>query len=232
MLKISCILTSYNRPKGVCEAISSVQAQTYPHWELFIVDDNSTPETQEIINRVAIQDPRCTIIQSGVRQEDRFKTARYATCINLAIPHVTGDLVTYLTDDDIYYPQRFEKMVDIFQKNPHVFIVYGRQRVVYLSDGKITRRFIRPLVGITRSPVNWVDHNSFMHRRSCLSIVKDWNDHPAFWKAADAQFFKKLVRHWDFYPLDFITDEHRIHEKGIQARLMRGEKPWEQKDAE
>lgn len=231
-LKISCILTSYNRPQRVRHAIESVQQQTYPHWELIIVDDNSNSQTQKVLKEIAENDPRITLIQSGVEQHDRGKTTRYATCINLALPRITGDLVTYLTDDDIYYPTRFEKMAEVFHKNPHIHVVYGKQKVVIINNNRITRTFIRPLVGITRFPMGKVDHNSFMHRKSCLDIVKNWDDNPSFWNAGDAAFFRKLVKHWDFHPLNYLTDEHRIHEKGVQKKLKRGAKPWESGDAE
>jgi glycosyltransferase involved in cell wall biosynthesis len=227
VLKVTCILTSYNRPVGASEAIASVQAQTYSNWELIIVDDNSDQITQSILKDIVSKDTRCKLIQSGVKEEDRFKTTRYATCINMAIPHITGDLVTYLTDDDIYFPLRFEKMTEVFNKDPAIHVVYGRQKVVYLSNGVRSSNFIRPLIGITRSPALQVDHNSFMHRRSCLDIVKGWDDAPSLWTHADIGFFNKLVQHWDFYPLNFITDEHRIHEKGVQAMMDRGKKPWE-----
>lgn len=227
MLKVTCILTSYNRPVGASEAIASVQAQTYSNWELIIVDDNSDKITQSILMDIVSNDTRCKLIQSGVKEEDRFKTARYATCINMAIPHITGDLVTYLTDDDIFYPQRFEKMVEAFNRNSDIHVIYGRQKVVFLNNAADSDDFIRPLIGITRSPEYQVDHNSFMHRRSCLDIVKGWNDDPSFWSHADIGFFNKLVQYWDFYPLDFITDEHRIHENGVGAIMASGKKPWE-----
>lgn len=231
-LKISCILTSYNRPRSVRQAIASVQGQTYPHWELIIVDDNSNAQTQQVLNEIVEKDERITLIQSGVSAEDRPKTTRYATCINMALEVITGDLVTYLTDDDIYYRTRFAKMAEVFQKNPDIHVLYGKQKVVVMSNNHITRTFIRPLWGVTRIPMGKVDHNSFMHRKSCLDIVKGWDDHPSLWKAGDAAFFRKLVKHWSFHPLPVLTDEHRIHEKGVQRKMARGTKPWNSEDAE
>jgi glycosyltransferase involved in cell wall biosynthesis len=231
-LKISCILTSYNRPQRVREAIASVQQQTYPNWELIVVDDNSNAKTKNVLKEIADEDSRITLIQTGVRPEDRPKTTRYATCINLALERITGDLVTYLTDDDIYYPTRFEKMAMAFHMNPKIHVLYGRQKVIVYTGNRITRTFIRPLVGVTRYPMGRVDHNSFMHRRACLEVVKGWDDHPDNWKAGDAAFFRKLVRHWDFYPINVLTDEHRIHDKGVQRKLHRGAKPWNSEDAE
>ncbi|RAP76805.1 glycosyltransferase family 2 protein [Paenibacillus montanisoli] len=223
MLKVSCILTSYNRPVFIREAITSVLNQTYPHWELVIVDDNSNRETLEVIHSYARADARIRVIQSGVRNEDRPKTTRYATCINLAIPHLTGDLVTYLTDDDIYYPERFAKMVETFESNEHIHVVYGMQCFAVVVNGQIIKSGIRPLVGITREPAAKIDHNSIMHRKSCFQLIPRWIDDPSIWAWADGVFFQQLAIHWDFHPIDFVTDEHRYHDNSIQAKYNRHE---------
>lgn len=223
MLKVSCILTSYNRPNYIQDAITSVINQTYPHWELIIVDDNSNEETQEVIDSYVKTDPRIQILQTGVKEEDRRKTTRYATGINMALPRLSGDLVTYLTDDDIYYPGRFEKMVEVFEANEQIHIVYGKQCFAVLVDGQFQKSGIRPLVGITREPVEKIDHNSIMHRTSCFKLIPRWNDDPAIWAWADAVFFLDLAKHWDFHPVDYVTDEHRYHPKSIQAKHNRQE---------
>jgi spore maturation protein CgeD len=227
MQKVSCILTSYNRPRGVREAIASVQAQTYPNWELIIVDDHSNEETLSVLMEIVGQDRRCRLLQTGVKDEDRSKTTRYATCINMALKYITGDLVTYLTDDDIYYPQRFEKMLELFNSDPNIHVVYGRQKMVHIENGVAGHQGVRPLVGITRHPMGAVDHNSFMHRRYCLELVKGWDDNPSLWPHADLSFFQKLAEYWEFYPVDFITDEHRFHGKSVQAKFLRNETIWD-----
>jgi glycosyltransferase involved in cell wall biosynthesis len=226
-VKVSVILTSYNRPRQVVKAVASVRAQTHSDWELFIVDDNSNEETKAVLSAIATYEPRCTVIHSGVMHEERAKTTRYATCINLAIPKLTGDLVSYLTDDDIYYPERFQKMVEIFERRPDIFVVYGSQRVITVKQGRITAHQIRPLVGVTRSPASLIDHNSIMHRRSCFEVVPCWDDHPAHWGAADAVFFTLLAEHWDFHPVNFITDEHRLHHDSVQVKLFHSVDPWD-----
>ncbi|GMA60044.1 glycosyltransferase [Alicyclobacillus fastidiosus] len=225
-MKVSVILTSYNRSRQIRESVASVQRQTYSDWELFIVDDNSNEETKEVLNNIASREPRCTVIQSGVLQEDRLKTTRYASCINLAIPHLTGELVSYLTDDDIYYPERFERMVDVFRNRPDISVVYGSQRVVIINQYGIMSQSIRPLIGITRSPFNRVDHNSIMHRRSCFEVVTHWDDNPSYWGYADAIFFSRLAEYWDFHPINFITDEHRVHQNSVQSKMHHHVQPW------
>lgn len=229
MLKVSCILTSYNRPAFIQDSINSVLKQTYPHWELLIVDDNSNRMTQRLLNYYPRMDSRIRVFQSNVREEDRPKTTRYASCINMAIPHLTGKLVTYLTDDDIYLPERFEKMVGIFEANPHIHIIYGNQRITEFINGTFKEIGVRTSVGITRQPYGVLDHNSIMHRASCFNLVPCWDDNPSIWAWADAVFFRNLAAHWDFHPLDIITDEHRRHEHSIQAKIIRGETFYSEK---
>jgi glycosyltransferase involved in cell wall biosynthesis len=223
---VSVILNSYNRPRRVREAIRSIQAQTYTNWELIVVDDNSNEQTQEVLKEIETRDKRIKIIQTNVKPEDRHKTARYATCINLAIPLLKGELVTYLTDDDIYYPHRFESMVPYFQ-NQDIFVVYGKQNVIHEDgEGNILKSYTRGQVGVTKAPAGFIDHNSIMHRVSCFQLTGLWDDQPIYWWAGDASFFSILSNHWSFYPVPMITDEHRWHGKGIQDKMMRGESPW------
>lgn len=231
-MKISVILTSYNRPQLVREAITSVQDQTYSDWELLVVDDNSGDETRSVLARIEAAEPRCRIIQSNVSPEDRPRTARYATCINLAIPLLSGDLVTYLTDDDIYLPERFEQMHALFVSHPEIFVVYGQQRLVQLmASGQRNFQTLRPMPGITRQPNGVIDHNSVMHRRSCFDVVGYWEDKPELWSFADATFFLKLAGCWEFHPLYQVTDEHRYHDHSIRDRVLAGRPPWEQAEA-
>jgi spore maturation protein CgeD len=222
-VKVSVILTSYNRPKGVVDAINSVKSQTYGNWELIVVDDNSDGATVAAIQGALGTDVRCRLLTTRVKPEERLLTARYCTAINLAIPYATGELITYLTDDDIFYPQRLEKFVEVFQ-NPDVFVAYGQQRMVHVrDDGARVDSGLRPMLGVTRTPMTHVDHNSFMHRQACFRIVGGWDDSPQNWSAGDLVFFKKLVKYWPFYPVNFVTDEHRFHSNSVQARCRRGE---------
>lgn len=219
-MKISVILNSYNRPRQVKEAVISIQRQTYKNWELFIVDDNSNIETKQVLNAIRESEPRCKIINSNVIEEDREKTTRYASCINLAIPRLTGDFVTYLTDDDIFYPRRFERMIKLFESDPSIHVVYGEQRIVLMENGKKIISGLRRNIGVTRSPVNNIDHNSIMHRRSCFEKVPYWSDSLDFITCADAAFFKELSKYWYFVPIPHITDEHRLTFDGMQSKKL------------
>lgn len=224
-LKVSVILNSYNRPKMIVDAINSVKNQTYDNWELLIIDDSSNKETIEAIKESIKDNDRCILLRSGVQEQDRNKTTRYATCINIGLQSASGELITYLTDDDIYYPQRLEKMVESFS-NPEISLVYDRQRVVRFNSCGTTELYIRNLIGITNSHRCEIDHNSIMHRKSCLEKTGPWDDNACNWGAGDAAFFITLNKYYSFYPVDYIGDEHRLWDDSIQGRMTRGMNPF------
>lgn len=219
MPKVSVILTSYNRPKLVVQAIESVLNQTYEDFELILCDDNSSQETK-LAFKPYLAHSKMVYLQTRVKEEDRWKTCRYATLINMALKIAKGEYITYLCHDDIYYPRRLEVMVKTLEQNPNYFIVYGKQKSVRLSGRLLGIPYgIRKTVGITWKAAGKVDLNSIMHRRVCSDMVGGWDDDPSHWDNADAVFFKKLNQYWPFHPIDEVLDEHRFHKDSIQAKI-------------
>lgn len=209
--KVSVILTSYNKPRTVAKAIESVLNQTYQDWELFIMDDNSNTETVEIINKYA-NDPRIFYFNSKIEHRDRYKTTRYATLINEGISKSTGKYLTYLTDDNIYLPERFEIMVNVLNRYSNIEIVYSQQIVEWLDEkGVVKRKGIRKAQRLLTNPVGVVDHCSVMHtRRIADAVFKEygsfWDDDPAYWNYGDAVFWRRLTKFKPFYPIQKSLD--------------------------
>ena len=208
---VSIILTSYNKPKTISKAIESVLQQTYTNWELFIMDDNSDQEIVNIINRF-LSDPRIHYINSNIQNHDRYKTTRYATLINQAIPLTTGKYLTYLTDDNLYLPARLLIMVKTIEENPHIDIVYSQQMVrSYNDNSNLEKEIIRKTYGIMYNPAGLVDHCSVMHTREIANQIYNkygnyWDDGPASWFNGDAAFWNRLVKFKPFHPISEILD--------------------------
>jgi teichuronic acid biosynthesis glycosyltransferase TuaG len=113
---VSVIVPAYNAEKFVAETIESVQAQTYSHWEMMIVDDGSTDQTAAIIREAAEKDPR---IQYYYQTNGKQGKAR-----NLAIKHSNGKYLAFIDADDLWHPQKLEKQIQVFFEYPHVDLVY------------------------------------------------------------------------------------------------------------
>jgi glycosyltransferase involved in cell wall biosynthesis len=113
-VKVSTIIPTYNRGHGLLTSIESALAQTYPDFEIIIVNDASQDETGAIAG--AIDDPRVKVIEHS---ENRGVSAARNTGIRAA----GGELVAFLDDDDLWLPAKLEKQVPLF-KDKSVGMVY------------------------------------------------------------------------------------------------------------
>lgn len=224
--KVSVILTVYNKPEWLNECIDSVFNQTYQNWELIILEDNSPdPTVKEIIEQYT-DDPRVVVYYSNVSEEERFLTARYATLINIGVKYISsGDYITYLTDDDFFYPHRLERMVKELEENPEIHAVYGSQQTVDASGGKGGIRHTQGILGpsTNSSGFDKIDHNSVMHRRKVFFDADGWYDVPGVWGGADAYFWRRINEAgYDFHPIDDVPpmDAKRYHTKNVQTMLV------------
>jgi glycosyltransferase involved in cell wall biosynthesis len=108
---VSVIIPTYNRGWILGEAIDSVLAQEYSDYELIVVDDGSTDDTQEILDLYG-QD----IVV--FRQPNQGVSAAR----NLGIAESRAELVAFLDSDDLWLPQKLTRQVAFFQSNPVALI--------------------------------------------------------------------------------------------------------------
>jgi len=121
--KISIVTPNYNYENYIAETIESVLAQNYPYFEHIIVDDGSTDNSVEVIKKYVEKYPdKIKLIQ----QENAGQTP----AINRGLAEVSGDIVVWINSDDYFLPNAFNLVVDEFNKNDSIDIVYGNVNVV------------------------------------------------------------------------------------------------------
>lgn len=106
---VSIITPSYNSLAFIRETIESVQAQSYPHWEMIIVDDKSKDESVHVINHYVKDDQRIKLI--SLTQNIGTAKAR-----NVAIKKAKGNYIAFLDSDDLWLPTKLEEQVTFMQK--------------------------------------------------------------------------------------------------------------------
>lgn len=116
---ISCVIPSYNRAELLKEAIESTICQTYPYWELIIVDDRSIDHTAELVAGYQARDPR---IRYFLNPEKGVSSAR-----NFGIKQAKGNYIAFLDDDDIHMPHRFESQLNAMLRSGAGYLVSGFQ---------------------------------------------------------------------------------------------------------
>lgn len=113
--KVSVILPTYNRAHLIGRAIQSVLAQTYQDFELIIIDDGSTDNTEEIVK--SINDERIIYI---LHKENKGPSAARNTGIKAS----KGEYIAFQDSDDEWLPEKLEKQIEAFEIDPESGIIY------------------------------------------------------------------------------------------------------------
>jgi len=104
-LSLVSIVTPAFRAAGyIAETIKSVRDQTYPNWEMLIVDDCSPDNTLEVAQTAASGDPRIRIL----RQE---RNGGPAAARNRGLADARGEWIAFLDSDDLWLPQKLEQQL-------------------------------------------------------------------------------------------------------------------------
>lgn len=118
---VSIITPSYNSAKFIAETIQSVQNQTYSNWEMIIVDDGSSDETENVVLSIIQNDNRIQFHK--LNQNSGPAVAR-----NTGIEKASGDYMTFIDADDIWFPTFIENNIKTINETgiPFVFSSYRR----------------------------------------------------------------------------------------------------------
>ena len=115
MPEISVIIPTFNRAKILPKAIDSVLQQTYKDYEIVVIDDGSTDDTKEVLMRYGDK------IIYRFQENKGISSAR-----NRGIEIARGRYIALLDSDDYWLPEKLEKQVACFQKNPSYRMVATR----------------------------------------------------------------------------------------------------------
>src|SRR5665213_1595741 len=119
MPKISVLIPTYNRGAHIAQAIESVLAQTYPDYEIIVIDDGSTDNTQEILKNFEGK------ITSILQHNQGISKTR-----NRGIRESNGEYIAFLDSDDYWTSEKLAEQVEILDSHTKVGIVYVRMPIV------------------------------------------------------------------------------------------------------
>ncbi|MGJ4932305.1 glycosyltransferase family 2 protein [Bradyrhizobium sp. HKCCYLS2038] len=108
MTLVSVIMSMRNSAATVAAAVRSVQLQTWPNWELIVIDDGSTDRSAAIVT--GFHDPRIRLVREP-------GSAGLAARLNQAVGLSRGELIARMDADDICFPERLARQVHHLQEN-------------------------------------------------------------------------------------------------------------------
>jgi glycosyltransferase involved in cell wall biosynthesis len=130
---VSVIIPTYNRANLVGKAIKSVLNQTYQNFEVIIVDDGSTDNTEDVVR--GFPDKRVKYIKK-YKKNKGISVAR-----NLGIKVALGKYIALLDSDDEWLPEKLDKQIKVFKSEfPEVGVVYSNTLYIDESGKNINRK--------------------------------------------------------------------------------------------
>ena len=127
MPKVSVIIPTYNRAAYVKEAIDSVLGQSYEDYEIIVVDDGSSDDTNAVVK--GFGDSRIRYIYQ--------KNKGISGARNTGIRNARAQFVALLDSDDIWFPQILELEVPILDQNPDLCLVYSKAHAMDQEDNPL-----------------------------------------------------------------------------------------------
>ena len=196
---VSVIIPTYNRAHSIVRSIQSILNQTYQDFEIIVVDDGSTDNTQEIIKEIQTQDKRIRYI--------RYENNKGApTARNTGIKTARSDYIAFQDSDDEWFPEKLEKQMKAFgSAPPEVGVVYtgyyrlGKRKTYGPS---IKRKKTKREGDIFNSLLeeNLVGTPTILIKRGCFERAGLFDERlPAF---QDWELVIRLSKYYDFIFLD------------------------------
>jgi glycosyltransferase involved in cell wall biosynthesis len=212
---ISIIIPCYNQAHFLGEAVESVLAQTYPHYEIIVVDDGSTDATSEVASSYPAV--RC------VRQ----RNAGLSAARNAGVKVSHGQFLVFLDADDRLLPDALQSGLNCFQGHPECVFVSGHYRHIN-ADGSAGLQFPQRQLKIdpyqTLLQRNYIGmHATVMYRRQIFDIVGGFTT--SLQSCEDYDMYLRIVREHSVRRHDRIVAEYRSHEGSMSmdaARMLRG----------
>lgn len=218
---VTCLLVSHNKPDLCSEAVQSVVNQTHQDWECLVMDSGVLYDKGYFDAFPWSADERFTFIRSSETMETRKTKAMAPWCFNECIRSglVKGELVMYLCDDDLLYPNAFQTFVAYAESRPDVLAMYASQDM-----GVIYPNGWRAVVGERRAigvagrccggrPLDCqVDYLQFCHRKSILDKMQGsewWSESKSTESHADGIFMERCGELTPIHPIDVKVSQNR-----------------------
>jgi len=119
MPEVSIIIPTYNRANSLKKTLVSIINQTYKDYEIIIVSNGSTDNTEDIVNQ--FHDARIKyIFQEG--------SGSPASPRNTGIKNSKGNYIAFCDDDDLWLPEKLDKQITFLKNNPEYGLCYTRMK--------------------------------------------------------------------------------------------------------
>lgn len=210
---VSVVMAAYNGAALIGETIASLRAQTFPDWELIVVDDGSRDDTRAVVR--TIDDPRVRLIEG----QENVGPVRAR---NRAFASARGRYIAGLDQDDLCHPERFARQVAWLDRHPDTVLVataadelHG-DRIVPSQLPPVTTPALLEWLLHVQNPLVW---SSTLFRAEAARGFPEMT-RPDYRYAEDFDLYHRLARVGRIARIDEVLLTYRSHDGGASSQFV------------
>lgn len=217
MEKVSIVLPTYNRAYCIKRSIDSILRQTYTNFELLVIDDCSTDDTEELVGQIAEKDGRVHYCKQPCNRG-------VAVARNEGIRRAQCAYIAFQDSDDAWKTDKLEKQMRVLEGRPDIGLVYcvleGRKKdgtLIHIPDDSMEKGGLQGDIYRLLLQGNVIDAPTAVVRRECLEqsglfdeeliCLEDW------------ELFLRIAKSWKIGYVDEALLFSDIHEGGVSSRV-------------
>jgi len=203
---VSIIMTVRNSEKYVSQAIESVLVQSFKNFEFIIIDDESNDSTTKIIKDYQSKDKRIIVHINSKKKGP-------AESRNIAIRMAKGKWVSVIDSDDVFFPKKIEKQVNLIDKN----IIFIGSSFLYINDkgSHVAYYKYKNNSKILKNNIiknkNFPPHSSYFVKREHLKKINGYNQRFLMAQDYDLLLRLQIFKNKKFAVCEDVLTKVRIH---------------------
>ena len=209
--KVTVVLPTYNQAGYLPEALNGIFAQTYPDYELIVVNDGSTDMTRDILAEFRHEHPMTVVSQ------DNLGLPR---ALNAGFARAQGEYLTWISSDNVMRPHMLELLVRSLDEDPSLGLVYADLYLINEHGHKLGRFGSADYDRLLILHVNLV-LSAFLYRRECSEQIGGYD--PEFAYAEDWEYWIRLSQVCRMKHIAEPLNCHRLHSASMTNKLLSGD---------
>lgn len=210
---VTVAIISYNHEKYIVKTIESILAQTYKNIEIIIVDNGSTDNSINLIERLFSDKVRLII----------NKDNGICKAMNIALHNSSGKYFILMASDDIMTHYRIEKQVEFLECNQDIAGCFGNMLAIDENDQIHKKLFIQQVYN-----KEWTFEEIFTKRINLysptwalrVSMLKELGGFNQKHKIEDISFyFNALSKGYKFYTMNYLFTFYRQHANNTHTKF-------------
>lgn len=209
---VSIIVPTHNRSALLMETVGSILDQTYSNFELIVISDGSTDDTESLIK--GISDTRVVLLTKA-------KSGRPAPPRNLGIKRARGRYIAFCDDDDLWEREKLELQIAAMERDPTIGLCCTNARDLRGKALSPTSRVAFPGTHPGFGKLVWrnyVGNSTVVVRREVFDKVGYIDESPDLAPFDDYEMWLRIAYHYRIYFVDLPLIRYRLHEHNIVPR--------------